>query len=80
MVTLEPDVADKVKELAHQRRTSFNAALNELIRRGLTYPDRPDVPPTGTGSIEVMQITQQFLQDTSTVNSDHDLQGRREAA
>ncbi len=34
-VTLEPDVAAKLKEYAHRRRASFKAALNELLRRGL---------------------------------------------
>ena len=35
-VTLEPDVAAKLKELAHRRRMSFKSALNETLRRGLT--------------------------------------------
>lgn len=35
-VTLDDDVAARVVELAHQRKTSFKAMLNELIRRGLT--------------------------------------------
>jgi hypothetical protein len=35
-VTLEPDVAAKLKELAHRRRLSFKAALNEVLRRGLS--------------------------------------------
>jgi hypothetical protein len=34
-VTLEPDVAAKIKELAHQQRTSFKRALNQALRRGL---------------------------------------------
>ncbi|MBI2970152.1 MAG: hypothetical protein HYY36_05375 [Gammaproteobacteria bacterium] len=34
-VTLEPDVAAKLKELAHRRRTSFKATLNAVLRRGL---------------------------------------------
>lgn len=39
-VTLEPDLAKKVKALAHRRKLSFKQALNEVIRRGLTSPDR----------------------------------------
>jgi hypothetical protein len=35
-VTLEPDVAAKLKELAHRRRASFKETLNEVLRRGLT--------------------------------------------
>ena len=35
-VTLEPDVAAKLKELAQQRLMSFKSALNETLRRGLT--------------------------------------------
>lgn len=34
-VTLEPDVAAKLKELAHRRRATFKATLNDVLRRGL---------------------------------------------
>ncbi len=34
-VTLEPDVAAKVKDLAHRRRASFKETLNDVLRRGL---------------------------------------------
>jgi hypothetical protein len=34
-VTLEPDIAASLKEFAHRSRTSFNAALNTVLRRGL---------------------------------------------
>lgn len=34
-VTLEPDVAAKLKELAHKRRASFKATLNDVLRKGL---------------------------------------------
>lgn len=34
-VTLEPDVARSIKELAHRRRASFKATLNDVLRRGL---------------------------------------------
>jgi hypothetical protein len=37
-VTLEPDLAKKVKALAHRRGVSFKQALNEVLRRGLTSP------------------------------------------
>jgi hypothetical protein len=37
-VTLEPDLAKKVKALAARRGLSFKQALNELIRRGLNAP------------------------------------------
>jgi hypothetical protein len=39
-VTLEPDLAKKVKALAHRRGMSFKQALNEALRRGLTTPAR----------------------------------------
>jgi hypothetical protein len=54
-VTLEPDLAKKVKALAHRRGLSFKQALNELIRRGLTLSVHPDksapheVQPHGGG-------------------------------
>jgi hypothetical protein len=35
-VTLDPDVADKLKRLAHARRASFKETLNEVLRRGLS--------------------------------------------
>ena len=37
-VTLDPDVAASLKELAHQSRLSFKAALNTAVRRGLAAP------------------------------------------
>lgn len=41
-VTLEPDLAKKVKALAHRRGISFKQALNEVLRRGLSSPARQD--------------------------------------
>jgi hypothetical protein len=35
-VTLEPDVAAKLKELAHRRRASFKETLNDVLRVGLS--------------------------------------------
>lgn len=35
-VTLDPDVAAKLKELAHRRRASFKETLNDVIRKGLS--------------------------------------------
>ena len=43
-VTLEQDLADKLKEYAHRRRTSFKVALNTLLRRGLAA--RESAPST----------------------------------
>lgn len=34
-MTLEPDVAARVKDYAHRARSSFKVALNTLLRRGL---------------------------------------------
>jgi hypothetical protein len=39
-VTLDPDVAAKLKELAHRRRISFKQALNDALRRGLVARPR----------------------------------------
>lgn len=41
-VTLEPDVTQKLHDLAHRTRSSFNAVLNEVIRRGLAAQERTD--------------------------------------
>ena len=35
-VTLEHEVAAKLKELAHRRRASFKDTLNDVLRKGLT--------------------------------------------
>jgi len=35
-VTLDDDVARRIKELAHKRRASFKTILNEALRRGLS--------------------------------------------
>lgn len=43
-MTLEPDLAKKVKALAHRRGLSFKQALNEVLRRGLTSPSRSTPP------------------------------------
>lgn len=34
-MTLDPDLALRLKEYAHRKRTSFKTALNVLLRRGL---------------------------------------------
>ena len=47
-VTLEPDLAKKLKALAHSRGLSFKQALNEAIRRGLTSPAQQDAQPRYT--------------------------------
>ena len=35
-VTLDPDLAAELRELARQRRISFKAAINAAVRAGLT--------------------------------------------
>ena len=35
-VTLDSDLAAKLKELAHRRRASFKETLNDVIRKGLS--------------------------------------------
>lgn len=41
-VTLEPDLASRVREVARQRRISFKSAINDTLRAGLETT-------TGTG-------------------------------
>ncbi len=43
-VTLEQDVADKLKEYARRRRTSFKVALNTVLRRGLAAQEAAPSP------------------------------------
>jgi hypothetical protein len=37
-VTLDPDVAERLKAWAHRQQLSFKEAINTLIRRGLSSP------------------------------------------
>jgi hypothetical protein len=39
-LTLDPDLAKKLKDLAHRRGQSFKQTLNEVVRRGLSAPAR----------------------------------------
>ncbi|MGH7278574.1 MAG: CopG family transcriptional regulator [Candidatus Rokuibacteriota bacterium] len=43
-VTLDPDVAAKVKAVARERGISFKQALNQAIRAGLAAGRRPARP------------------------------------
>lgn len=49
-VTLEPDVAAKLKELAHKRRASFQTTLNDVVRKGLAT--QHDAPPPSRFVVE----------------------------
>lgn len=40
-MTLEEDLAARLKTYAHRRRTSFKVALNTLLRRGLSAQEAP---------------------------------------
>lgn len=39
-VTLDPDVAARLRELARERQVSFKEALNSTLRKGLGSPGR----------------------------------------
>ena len=41
-VTLDPDVARKLRELTHRKRSSFKSVLNEIIRRGLAWAEKAE--------------------------------------
>ena len=43
-VTLEPDVAAKLKEMAQERRATFDATLNDVLRKGLAPQGAPRPP------------------------------------
>ncbi len=38
-LTLDDDVADKLRDLAHRRRIPFREAVNSVLRRGLAAQD-----------------------------------------
>lgn len=40
-LTLEDDLARKLKDLAHQSRRSFKEVVNEIIRIGLEHRGKP---------------------------------------
>jgi predicted transcriptional regulator len=44
-VTLDDDLAARLKELAHQRRASFKTTLNETLRRGLSAQESAGATP-----------------------------------
>lgn len=39
-LTIDDDVAEKLRELAHRRRLPFKEIVNSVLRRGLTAQDR----------------------------------------
>jgi CTP:molybdopterin cytidylyltransferase MocA len=43
-LTLDDDVADKLKALAEQRRVSFKEVVNDALRRGLATQSRAAKP------------------------------------
>jgi len=43
-LTLEDDLAARLKERARRRKISFKQAVNDAIRRGLLSPDRVGEP------------------------------------
>jgi hypothetical protein len=43
-VTLDPDVAARLRKLALRRQSSFKVALNDALRRGLTAQERAVEP------------------------------------
>ena len=44
-LTLEPDLAKKLKDLAHRRGESFKQTLNEVVRRGLAAKPQSGAAP-----------------------------------
>jgi hypothetical protein len=43
-LTLDDDVATKLRELAHRRRLSFREVVNSVLRRGLVAQESRDKP------------------------------------
>lgn len=39
-LTLDDDIAEKLRELAHRRRLPFKEVVNSVLRRGLAAQDR----------------------------------------
>lgn len=76
-VTLDPDVAAKLKETARERGISFKEALNSAVRRGferreaqprpyrLPAPQRMEARP-GVNLVKALQLAGE-LEDAETV-------------
>ena len=43
-LTLDDDLVAKLRDLAHGRGTSFKQVVNDVLRRGLTTPERSARP------------------------------------
>jgi hypothetical protein len=44
-LTLDEDVAAKLKEEMRQRGNSFKEVVNDVLRRGLNWPSQSNIPP-----------------------------------
>ncbi len=44
-LTLDDDVAEKLRQLAHRRRRPFKEIVNSVLRRGLAGGARPEPAP-----------------------------------
>jgi hypothetical protein len=44
-LTLDEDVASKLRQLAHRRRQPFKVVVNAVLRRGLSAQDRQAASP-----------------------------------
>ena len=64
-VTLDPDLAAKLRALARERGVSFKEALNSTLRRGLTSG--------GGGSKKRYRLTSRRLGQRSGVDLEHAL-------
>ncbi len=55
-VTLDDDIAGRLRDVAHQRGVPFKTAINDAIRAGLDHPREPReyrVEPKNMGSPRV---------------------------
>ena len=51
-LTLEADLAERLRERAHLERQTFKAVVNEAIRAGLSALSRPEAAAAGPFTIE----------------------------
>jgi hypothetical protein len=72
-VTLDPDVAAKLKALARRRGISFKQALNQVVRAGLapsTPSARPFTQPTQAMSLRPRVNLDKALQLAAAIEAD----------
>ena len=63
-VTLDPDVAAELKELARQRGVSFKEVLNDAVRAGLAAGTEARAYRLPTARLELRRLAERSLRES----------------